>query len=114
MIDFAALCASTGIPLETLAELAGVSLNRMRRYCSGEQVPPKRVIDLVSVARLAVKAASAEHLRAAGKVRTEAQTAARRKNIARLNAGYTPEKRAAAAQKRLETLRRKKAAEKAG
>lgn len=44
-----------------------------------------------------------------GAKRTEAKLNAQRDNMAKLNAGYTPEKRKAAAAKRLETLRKKKA-----
>lgn len=45
---------------------------------------------------------------AAGSVKTEKKQRAQRSNMAKLNAAYSPEKRKAAAQKRLETLRRKK------
>lgn len=45
---------------------------------------------------------------AAGSVVTKKKQAAQRKNMEKLNAGYSPEKRKAAAQKRLETMRRKK------
>ena len=45
---------------------------------------------------------------AAGSVRTAKKTSAQRANMAKLNSSYTSEKRKAAAQKRLETLRRKK------
>lgn len=50
---------------------------------------------------------------AAGSVRTAKKTNAQRANMAKLNSSYTPEKRAAAAQKRLETMRRKKEQENA-
>lgn len=45
---------------------------------------------------------------AAGSVRTDKKQKAQKANMAKLNAAYSPEKRKAAAQKRLETLRRKK------
>jgi hypothetical protein len=44
-----------------------------------------------------------------GAKRTVAKLNAQRDNMAKLNAAYTPEKRKAAAAKRLETLRKKKA-----
>lgn len=44
----------------------------------------------------------------AGKTRTAKKKAAAQNNVAKINAAYTAEKRAAAAQKRLETLRKKK------
>ncbi len=43
-----------------------------------------------------------------GKIRTAKKTAAQKRNAAKMNAGYTPEKRAAAAKKRLQTIRAKK------
>ena len=46
-----------------------------------------------------------------GKMKTKKQILARKDNAAKLNAAYTPEKRKAAAQKRLATLAAKKAAE---
>lgn len=45
---------------------------------------------------------------AAGSVRTEKKQEAQKANMAKLNAAYSTEKRKAAAQKRLETMRRKK------
>lgn len=42
------------------------------------------------------------------KIRTPGHTEALRKHIAEVNAAYTPEKRAAAARKRAETMRRKR------
>lgn len=45
---------------------------------------------------------------AAGSVKTEKKQKAQKANMAKLNAAYSTEKRKAAAQKRLETLRRKK------
>lgn len=43
-----------------------------------------------------------------GKIRTEKKTAAQKRNAAKMNSTYSPEKRAAAAKKRLETMARKK------
>lgn len=54
-----------------------------------------------------IRQADSEKHRAAGKVITERGTAARRANAARMNAAYTLEKRRAAAQKRLATIREK-------
>ena len=51
----------------------------------------------------------AERGKVGGSRRTEAKLTAQRDNMAKLNAAYTPEKRKAAAAKRLETLRKKKA-----
>ena len=48
---------------------------------------------------------------AAGKARTDKKTSAQKSNMARLNASYSAEKRKAAAQKRLETLKAKREAE---
>ena len=42
-----------------------------------------------------------------GKIRTAKKTAAQKRNAAKMNAAYTPEKRAAAALKRLETMAKK-------
>ena len=50
------------------------------------------------------------YMRQLGKMKTPALTAARKRNIARLNASYTPAKRAAAAKKRLATMQKKKKA----
>lgn len=46
-----------------------------------------------------------------GKAKTAKKLSAQQSNMAKLNAAYTPEKRKAAAQKRLATLAAKKAAE---
>lgn len=51
----------------------------------------------------------AERGKTGGSKRTEAKLTAQRDNMAKLNAAYTAEKRKAAAAKRLETLRKKKA-----
>lgn len=51
----------------------------------------------------------AERGKTGGSKRTEAKLTAQRDNMAKLNAAYSPEKRKAAAAKRLETLRKKKA-----
>ena len=56
----------------------------------------------------AVKEILRKNCSAAGSAKTARKTAAQKKNMAKLNAAYTPEKRAAAAQKRLATLARKK------
>ena len=54
-----------------------------------------------------VDAAFREQRSAAGKAKTEKKTAAQKANMAKLNSKYTPAKRKAAAQKRLETLKKK-------
>lgn len=54
-----------------------------------------------------VSGLQAERGKTGGSKRTEAKLNAQRDNMAKLNAAYTPEKRKAAAAKRLETLRKK-------
>lgn len=48
-----------------------------------------------------------------GKATTEKKLTAQRRNMARLNAAYTPDKRAAAAEKRRQTMAAKRAAKEA-
>lgn len=48
-----------------------------------------------------------EYMRSLGKMKTPALTAARKRNAARMNAAYTPERRREAAKKRLATLAKK-------
>lgn len=48
------------------------------------------------------------YMRELGKKKTPAQIAARKRNMEELNAAYSPEKRKAAAKKRLETMKRKR------
>ena len=57
-----------------------------------------------------VEAAFRAQRSAAGSAKTEQKTAAQRRNMAKLNDGYTPEKRAAAAEKRRATMAAKRAA----
>jgi hypothetical protein len=56
-----------------------------------------------------VSGLQSERGKTGGAKRTEAKLTAQRDNMAKLNAAYTPEKRKAAAAKRLKTLRKKKA-----
>lgn len=56
-----------------------------------------------------VSGLQSERGKTGGSKRTEAKLTAQRDNMAKLNAAYTAEKRKAAAAKRLETLRKKKA-----
>ena len=104
---FRDMCAEIGDP-DTVAGVCHIKKDELSAYMSGDAPIPAQVWEDVYMEALAAKEIISAHHRAIGKINSPAHTAARKKNMAKVNASYTPEKRKAAARKRLETLAKKK------
>ena len=89
--------------------LKKTSLTRQRRKMKAKITCPHCGQDITDAVHELYAAELRKRAAAGGKAKTEKKLDAQRRNIAKLNAGYTAEKRIAAAEKRRATMAAKKA-----